>query len=343
MQFVAKSTTKLAVELWFDVTTDANGGDVRAKTAKVGALMQPKKGKGKGKQPVPPGVRFHWGTFLFEGVIESMDETLEFFSPDGKPLRAHVTLSLTSQDDPVTSDAKERRAASPGAEPRTQMRAKRERAAGDGPRRPPGRVAAGRRRQRHREPAPPAPGPARRPPRGDRDPMTVIVNELDVAVAPEPAERAGAGRPAGAATAARSARGAGAGRAARRARPKGEGALMPGTPALYAARPSVQLDNADQSALTGALVSARIEETAGGCTRCEATFGNWGIEGGGIGFLYFDRALLDFGKTFTLRMGAGDAEGELFHGRISALEARFPQATPPSSPCSPRTGSRTCG
>ncbi len=121
MQYVAKSATKLAVELWFDATTDANGGDVRAKTAKVGALMKPKKGKGKDKQPVPPGVRFHWGTFLFEGVIESMDETLELFSTDGKPLRAHVTLSLTSQAI-QTSDAKDA-GASPGSEPRTQMRA----------------------------------------------------------------------------------------------------------------------------------------------------------------------------------------------------------------------------
>ncbi len=104
---------------------------------------------------------------------------------------------------------------------------------------------------------------------------------------------------------------------------------MPGTPALYAARPSVLLDNTDQSELTGALVNARVEETAGGCTRCEATFGNWGTSGGGIGYRYLDRALLDFGKTLTLRMGAGDAEGELFRGRISGLDARFPQDRAP--------------
>jgi hypothetical protein len=121
MQYVAKSATKLAVELWFDVTTEAKAGDVRDKTSKVGALMQPKeKRSGKKTQMVPPGVRFHWGTFLFEGVIESMDETLELFSPEGRPLRAHVTLSLTTQAiQRLTGTAGN---ASPGTEPRTQMR-----------------------------------------------------------------------------------------------------------------------------------------------------------------------------------------------------------------------------
>lgn len=104
---------------------------------------------------------------------------------------------------------------------------------------------------------------------------------------------------------------------------------MAGTPALYAARPSVLLDNADQAELTGALVNARVEESAAGCARCEATFGNWGASGGGVGYRYLDRALLDFGKTFALRMGEGDAAGDLFRGRISGLEALFPQDRAP--------------
>ena len=43
-------------------------------------------------------MRFQWGSFLFEGVMDSMDETLEFFSADGRPLRAKVSISITSQD-----------------------------------------------------------------------------------------------------------------------------------------------------------------------------------------------------------------------------------------------------
>jgi hypothetical protein len=42
-------------------------------------------------------VRFIWGTFVFDGVMESLEETLEMFSPDGRPLRASVNVGLTQQ------------------------------------------------------------------------------------------------------------------------------------------------------------------------------------------------------------------------------------------------------
>jgi hypothetical protein len=45
-----------------------------------------------------PLVSFVWGTFEFKGIVESMDESLEFFSPDGKPLRASMSLGLTKQE-----------------------------------------------------------------------------------------------------------------------------------------------------------------------------------------------------------------------------------------------------
>jgi hypothetical protein len=122
LQYVAKSSTKLAVELWFDVTTDSSANDVRDRTKKVNALMTPKEKKeGKETKFVPPGVRFHWGSFLFDGVMESMDETLELFSVQGRPLRSRVSLSLTSQAIQFqfgTPGAQQ----TPGTEPRTQLR-----------------------------------------------------------------------------------------------------------------------------------------------------------------------------------------------------------------------------
>jgi len=42
-------------------------------------------------------VRFIWGSFQFDGIMESMEESLEFFSSDGRPLRASVTVGLTQQ------------------------------------------------------------------------------------------------------------------------------------------------------------------------------------------------------------------------------------------------------
>lgn len=110
IQFVGKGQTKLNLELWFDVTaplpasgdgptteTEEPPDDVRKLTEKVAYFMKPKESGQKDKF-IPPGVRFVWGTFLFEGVMESLSEKLEFFSADGKPLRAQVTISLAAQE-----------------------------------------------------------------------------------------------------------------------------------------------------------------------------------------------------------------------------------------------------
>jgi Contractile injection system tube protein/LysM domain len=101
-QFVGAGTTKLALQLWFDVTAlppDQQAvKDVRKLTQEVAYFITPKEDKG-GKQPqfVPPAVRFLWGSFQFDGMLDSLEESLEFFSPDGRPLRANVSLALSQQ------------------------------------------------------------------------------------------------------------------------------------------------------------------------------------------------------------------------------------------------------
>ena len=40
---------------------------------------------------------FEWGTISFEGYIDSYRESIDFFSKEGVPLRATVSLSLTQQ------------------------------------------------------------------------------------------------------------------------------------------------------------------------------------------------------------------------------------------------------
>jgi hypothetical protein len=46
---------------------------------------------------MPPAVRFVWGSFRFDGMMDSMEESLEFFSSEGIPQRASVTLALSQQ------------------------------------------------------------------------------------------------------------------------------------------------------------------------------------------------------------------------------------------------------
>jgi hypothetical protein len=102
IQYVGKGTTKLSVQLWFDVTAVLPEGatgvrDVRELTKKIAYFITPKAVENDQTKQVPPGVRFLWGTFQFDGIMDALEESLEFFSPEGKPLRASVTLSLSQQ------------------------------------------------------------------------------------------------------------------------------------------------------------------------------------------------------------------------------------------------------
>jgi contractile injection system tube protein/LysM domain-containing protein len=98
-QFVGAGTTKLALTLWFDVTAELpekykDINDVRRLTQKVAYFITPVK---EGDKFLPPAVRFIWGSFQFDGLMEALEESLDFFSNDGRPLRASVALNLSQQ------------------------------------------------------------------------------------------------------------------------------------------------------------------------------------------------------------------------------------------------------
>ncbi len=102
-QFVGAGTTKLAVQLWFDVTQEvaqefAGINDVRELTQKVAYFITPiGEPANRPTKFIPPAIRFLWGTFKFDGIVESMEETLELFSFEGRPLRASVTMTISQQ------------------------------------------------------------------------------------------------------------------------------------------------------------------------------------------------------------------------------------------------------
>ena len=105
-QFVGAGTTKLAVQLWFDANAVAEGDDrvddVRRLTQEVVYFITPKEAPSDPTKFLPPGVQFSWGSFTFNGLVDSMEETIDYFSPEGKPLRATISMTLSQQSILVT-------------------------------------------------------------------------------------------------------------------------------------------------------------------------------------------------------------------------------------------------
>lgn len=107
-QYVDESTGKLSMELLFD-TTDT-GEDVRLHSVRVARLMEPGE-----SDKTPPVVEFEWGLYTFAGMMEKYKETMDFFSADGVPLRATITLTLASQDELFEGGSTERSADTAGS------------------------------------------------------------------------------------------------------------------------------------------------------------------------------------------------------------------------------------
>ena len=110
-QWVGTGTTRLSLALVFDVTAppldEDPAADVRKATAKVIALVTPgtpeqRAGEGEKAKPITvhpaPKVRFDWGSFRFDGYVDSIEESLEHFSADGRPLRSSIQLALSTQE-----------------------------------------------------------------------------------------------------------------------------------------------------------------------------------------------------------------------------------------------------
>ena len=89
-QYLTGSSATLTLELSFDSTD--SGRDVRDTTSRIAQFMRPK------KDNAAAVVLFSWGSFQFQGMFRSYQETLDFFSPEGVPLRAAVSISMDEQN-----------------------------------------------------------------------------------------------------------------------------------------------------------------------------------------------------------------------------------------------------
>lgn len=103
-QYFAAHPATLSFDLEFD-TAEATSGersatgavspaDVRDLTAKVRRFIEPQGAEGA----QPPVLRFVWGRFVFNGIVTQISEELDYFAPDGTPLRAKLGVSISEQN-----------------------------------------------------------------------------------------------------------------------------------------------------------------------------------------------------------------------------------------------------
>jgi hypothetical protein len=108
LQFVRGQTEKLSVDLFFDTTDDGTGAGASSVTRLTDPVYSLTKIEPAGH--APPIVTFAWNAAFpgadlppeagnqrrnaFRGVVESCRQKFTFFSPEGVPLRATLTLSL---------------------------------------------------------------------------------------------------------------------------------------------------------------------------------------------------------------------------------------------------------
>lgn len=100
-------------------------------------------------------------------------------------------------------------------------------------------------------------------------------------------------------------------------------------PGFSSARPRFSVDATAAPSLDEHVQSFVVEESTDGLTHCEAVFGNWGTRDSGIGHLFTDRRLVDFGNQMEVVMGSGAAGGTVFDGKVTALEGRWMQERAP--------------
>jgi Contractile injection system tube protein len=90
----SSQSSTLSFDLEFDTAEEIGDGgpvDVRTKTMIIRQFTEP--AGNKGKDP-PPLLKFIWGTFTFVGIVTQLTEDIDLFSPEGRPIRAKVSVTV---------------------------------------------------------------------------------------------------------------------------------------------------------------------------------------------------------------------------------------------------------
>lgn len=96
--------------------------------------------------------------------------------------------------------------------------------------------------------------------------------------------------------------------------------------AVYRAWPTVRIDGRENERVRELVLSMEIREQEHGLSNLELRLQNVASDPrGGADFAFEDESALSFGKQITIYSGDENSPREIFRGRISALEADFPE------------------
>jgi len=94
--------------------------------------------------------------------------------------------------------------------------------------------------------------------------------------------------------------------------------------ATFVSTPVISIAGEVNAEAAGNMMSLTVEETMVGMSWCEARFANFGYRNNAPGYLYLGRDTFDFGTDIAVTLGPPDGRRQVFAGKISALQADFP-------------------
>lgn len=100
--------------------------------------------------------------------------------------------------------------------------------------------------------------------------------------------------------------------------------------AVYTAIPTVQIDGQGNDKVTAQLLGLEMREHEGGVSALEMRLSNFGSFSSGLADLVFeDGAVIKLGAAVQVFAGDASSPTEIFRGKITGLEGRFPDGGPP--------------
>lgn len=99
--------------------------------------------------------------------------------------------------------------------------------------------------------------------------------------------------------------------------------------AVYSAIPTVRIDTQSYDKVNELLIGMQMTEGESGLSALELRFSNVASSPGGAAFAFEDDSILKLGARIAVYAGDELSPQEIFQGTITALEAEFPEISPP--------------